>query len=565
MMISRQRWYRANQGMWWGVWIGTMILVAFALLSPSPTRGMQPSSGFAIVDSQFYQRDPEDAGEVRVCIKNTGDQALLMSQLAIRVLAEKSVGSEIPKAECECVYAKLSPPLLRPGQYGEIVAKLMERPAEGRYLTCDVFDASGTISHTTSVAEPAMWISYVGFSEELRRIFVYVENMGQQPTEARLLRVGQFDVADGAKAIHTPVPTNGKGCLIADLPSPLTEGEFVHIVVAVPADGQESKTQIVARAIRDVPVVPEFGGGDPALGLDVGRAFLETMACPAHAHGTHKEAAASFLRDYVQRFSEDPSQVIQIAVCRSRMPGAWFRFGDLPDVAAVNTCLWPPLRYKKNPERWFSPFSCVGGLAKRATEPGRFVAIIPTGPDVEEGSFLLKGLTSSEWRFLVYCAMASGAKGVQYRGCPDNNMLARDAFRQLNRELQHLKPLLLIGEPVEWATTEGSAFVAKTLLCGDEAVLIMMFDCRYFSRRKRGKFYTPSFGRTVSPVRVNVMIPAGATVESVRTPFATLDQSAWTCRDDALALTAQMLDSAQVYIASLQVRQTVRWETGQPQ
>lgn len=398
-----------------GVRIGAMGLVVMMLMPPSLAYGMQGSTAFAIVGSQFHQRDQEDAGEARICIQNTGEQSISMTQLKIRVPSQRDASPDTPLTECQCVFAKLSPPILRPGQFGEVVAKLMDRPMGGCQLTCNLSAEDGATSQAVSLAESPLWISFVGFSEDLRRVFVYVENLGSEPIESQLLCVGQYDMADRAKAIHS----------------------FF--------------------------VVMEGGNGDPRLGLEAQWPFVQTMACPAH--GSHEEAAVEFLTDYVQRFSRDPSHVIQMHLCRSDMTRAWFRFGDLPDVAVMNTCLRPLSNYDKDPQRWFCPFFCTGALAKKVTEPGRNVALIHTGPDAEdEGSFLHKELTSQEWRFLVCCAVTSGAKGVIYRGFPKDDPLVRDAFHQLNRELQHLKSFLLIAEPVEWTTAEGSSYVAKSLL-----------------------------------------------------------------------------------------------------
>ncbi len=559
--IRRQR---IAHGVWRGVRTGLMILVAGALLQPSPAPSGQTPAAFVLIGCQFHRRAPEDAGEARLCIRNTGDRTLTTAELTVRILAQKTAGSETLNAECSCVYVKLSPPQLGPNQCGEIVAKLTDPPAANCRLLCDVSCEDGTVCRAIPLAEPALWISFAGFSEDLRRVFVYLENPGQEPVNARLLTVGSFDMAGRAGAIHSPVPPGDKGCLAGDLPSPVTAGEFVHVVVGATAAGQESNVQAVIRAIRDLPIIPEFGGGNPALGLDGRRPFLEIMACPAHGHGTHEDVTAAFLRDYTQRFCDAPGQPVQIAVCRSDMPRAWFRFGDLPDVAAMNPCLRLPSFYETSPSKWFSPFSCVGDLAKKATEPGRFVAIIPAGHPEEEGPFLLQQLTAQERRFLVYCAIASGAKGVIYRGMPDNAPLNQDAFRQLNREIQHLKPLLLIGEPVEWATASANGYAARSLSCGDQAVLIMVFDCRYLSRQRDGRFYTPAFGRTASPVRINVRLPAGATVKDVRTPYASLDYDAWGYRNGVLDFTADVVNSAQVYIVTLQ-SQTAQLETGQPQ
>lgn len=538
---------------WHCVCAGMMLLFfTVAILPPSPAQGIEAATTFVVVGSQFHQSDPDDAGETRICIQNTGATSLSMAQLKVRVLAHKGDHPDAPATECACVYAKLSPPVLRPSQYGVIVATLRDRPANGCTFSCTVSAAEGAASHEVPLTEPALWISYVGFSEDLQKVFVYVENTSDEATGVELLKVGPFDVAGRARAIHLPIPPKDKGCLVCDLPSPLTTGEFIHVVVAANLGERQSKVHIVVRAIRAFPVALESGTLDPRMNLDTRLPFVQTMVCPAHAYGPHEAAAANFLQDYVQRFSQDPGQVIQMHICRSGLPEAWFRFGDLPDVAVMNTCLCPPSGYDKDRQRCFCPFFCIGDLAKRATEPGRYVALVLTGPDTQDGSFLLKGLTSQEWRFLVYCALVSGAKGISYRGLPADDALSRDAFGQLNRELQRLKPLLLIAEPVEWVTTIEDDYTARGLLCGDQAILVVVFDRRYFSRQRNRKFYTPYFGRAMTPVRVNIRIPQRIAVQEVGTPFTSLDRDSWDCQNDALNLTADMVDSVQVYVAYLQ-------------
>lgn len=542
-------------GAWRGVQTAVMgLCIATAFWPPSRVLGMVGSTAFVVASSHFHQRDPEDAGEVRICFQNTGTVPLMMAQLKVHVTAERPDRSDSVAIEQKYVYAKLSPPVLRRGQYGEILAKLQDRPMKDCHLTCTISARDGALSHVAHLAEPPLWISFVGFSEDLRRAFIYVENPGKESIEAELVKVGDFDIADETRTVRFLVPPEDKRCLIGDLPSPFSVGQFAHVVIAVKTSGRESTVHTVVRIIHAVPLIMEGGTGDPRLGLDIQRPFLQTMACPAHAHGTHEAAAVKFLDDYAQQFTESPSRAVQIAICRSDVPRAWFRFGDLPDVAAMNTCLRPPSCYDKDPQKWFCPFSCLGDLAKRATEPGRFLAIIPTGPDVEEGSFLLRGLTSQEGRFLVYCAVVSGAKGVIYRGLPASDPLSRDAFSQLNRELQQLKPLLSIAEPVEWITTETSNYTAKGLLCGDQAILVIVFDRRYFSRQRDGRFHTPSFEKAVVPVQVNGNIPKGIMVQQVTTPFAPLGRRCWDYRNGVLNLTADMIDSAQTYIVSIQPR-----------
>lgn len=475
-----------------------------------------------------------------------------MANLEVRILAREGTATGGSAEEHQCVYARLSPPVLRPGQYGEIVAKLSEAPTNDAHLRCTVSAGSGIVSQTAPLEKSALWISYVAFSEDFRRAYVYAENLGTEPARVKLLKVGDGDRPDQATPVRSVVLPGHKGCLVGDLASPVSRGAFVHVVIVEDTGERKSEVHVVTRAIRAFPVVMEHGNSEPRLAVDIQRPFTETMACPAHKHGSQEAASARFLDDYARRFSENPHQLIQMAICRSSMPEAWFRFGTLPDAAAMNPCLRPPSRYGENPQSWFCPFFCVGELAKKATEPGRYLAIIPTGPNTQEGSLLLKGLAPQEWRFLVYNAIASGAKGVIYRGQPGRDRLNRDAFRQLNRELQQLRPLLSISEPIQGCTTEHSDYAIRSLLCGDQAILIMAFDRRYFSEQRKGRFYTPPFGRAVIPVRARVKIPGGMAIQSMRTPFASLDHDCWACQDSSLSFTTEMLNSVHVYVASLQ-------------
>jgi hypothetical protein len=122
----------------------------------------------------------------------------------------------------------------------------------------------------------------------------------------------------------------------------------------------------------------------------------------------------------------------------------------------------------------------------------------------------------------------------------------------LNRELHHLKPLLSIAEPVEWFTTEVSNYAAESLLCGDQAILVIVFDSRYFSQQRDDRFYTPPFGREVIPVRINGKLPQRILIPEVRTPFASLNRDKWHFQNGVLELKADMIDSAQVYIMHIQ-------------
>ncbi len=521
-------------------------------LPPGLARAPSAPPSFVIVGSDFHTRGQEDAGEMRLCLRNTGTAPFSMAQLKVRITAGKPDSAGPADVEQKCVYARLWPPVLPPGQYGQLVAKLLDRPPSGRTLTCTL-SVEGTASCTLPASEPILWISYIGFSQNLRTIFVYLENGTDEVVQLKSLQINEDKIEDPAGAVNRLVPAKDKGCLAGRLSPGITPGQFVHVTVSARKGNQDVRLHSIVKAIDKVPLMMvESDSPTPDLGLDL-EGFTETMTCIAHAHGTHEQAAGKFLEDYVQWFHRNPHQVIQVDICRSDSPRAWFQFGSLPDVARMNPILSPPSGYdQQDHKQWFHPFLYRGHLAKKAVEPCRYLAVMPIVP--EEGLFLQKEFTPPELRFLVYCAIASGAKGLGYRGVLPDDPLNRSAFIRLNKELRQIEPLLLIGEPVDWAATTESNYAVRSLLCGNQTILVLIFDRRYFGQQRGNKFYTPAFARAVTQARVDVKIPGEVSVGQVRSLSAPLDRGAWVYREGILRFTTHGVESVQIYLVDLQSR-----------
>ncbi len=514
-------------------------------------QNLPASASFVVVGSQFHVRSRDDAGEARICVQNIGRASLSMAQLRIQIVAQRPDQVDQIGTEQKYLYARLSPPVLQAGQYGLLVAKLSDRPANGSTLACIVSALESTTSCTVPLKEVGLWISYVGFAPDLRTVFVYVENTSDETVRMESLQVGAAQAF--GEAVNRLVPPGDKGCLIDRLaPSP-APGEFAYVAVSAQAGGQDVHVHTVVRAINRIPlVVAEGGTFVPGLGLD-SAGFTETMTCIAHAHGTPEQAAGTFWEDYVQRFRQNPYQVIQMDICRYNSPWAWFHFGSLPDVARMNPILPVlPNGDREDPRHWFNAFLYRGGLARKAVEPCRYVAVLSLTP--EEDVFLPKELTPQEVRFLVYCAVASGAKGLSYRRMPADDQWNRSALARLNQELRQIEPLLLVGEPVDWATTTHDNYAVESLWCGDQALLALVFDRRYLSRQRVNRFYTPPFERAVTPVRVEMRVPRDVSVGQVRSLSAPLERGAWVCREGTLSFTVDMIDSVHVVVVDLQSR-----------
>ncbi len=510
-------------------------------------------NALVITGTEFYRRSRFDVGEIRIFLKNSGKEPVSVCRPEFtRLLDIKDDESYKSGTEVNYLYSKLSPPVLIPGRNGELLVKLLESPPDNSKFECDIYGEMEWISETiVSIKEAPVWISYVGFSEDLGKIYVYGRNNAKTPVKIKLIEVAGVSVGDNYQSINSYVQPGDKGCLVFKMPNSPILGEYVHIVISAESNGQEFQTSRIIRAVNKFPLSSGGGSFTPGLGLDSGHAFVQTMGCPAHAHGTSKEAAGKFVDDCYRRFLQDPYFLSKMWICRSGRPRAWYTFGALPDSAVINPVLLVSQQYQSGEKtcEQFCPFFWLATNAKKALEPNRFFACIPVNP--EDSVFSQGNHTPDEIKFLVYCAVSAGAKGILYRDTPSFTRLSQDKFIRLNRELRQLKPWLMVAEPVNWASTADDNFVARSLLCGDEAVLVMVFDCRYFSEKRNRKLRTPAFGKALRVVKTQVKVPEGFSVTEVQSMYAPLSTKRWQMEKDRLDFEADIIDSVQVYKAVL--------------
>ncbi|MFC1677136.1 hypothetical protein ACFL3G_08760 [Planctomycetota bacterium] len=507
-------------------------------------------SEFVITGKQYYRHNSFDTGEICIFLKNSSEESLSINQCKLYKVIENK---EQKNPEIKYLYAKLSPPELAAGNNGELLIKLNKTLPENSKVNCIIEDNTGTSLETSIlVKQVPIWIPYVGFSEELNEIYIYIENNCQKPLKVKLIEVADINVGNNYRSINNDLDANDKGCLIYKLPRPVKSGQYVNVVVSAESENKKWQTHRIVRAVKKFPLLLEKGGGNWELGLDSEEFFVtstfgskkvacvQNMICPAHQHGTYGEAAKKFLDNRHDIFLQATYLLTQMRICRSNKPRAWFKFGGLADISVMNTVLSGSVE-----DESFCPFFGLGVMAKKSAEPNRYFACIPVSP--ENILFVRSNYTPNEIKFLVYCAVAGGAKGLLYRGVPILGDFVYDTFVRLNKELQELKPLLIISEPVDWASTADDNYVAKSLLCGDEAILVFVFDRRYFSKQQRKKFYTPVFAKAAGPTKIEVKIPDRFAVSNIESQYQRLAREQWNYQQGEVDFTIQISDSVQTY------------------
>lgn len=549
-------------------------LVALVPCSPATgeVSGADNSQGLLqITGAELCCRSRFDTGEIRIFLKNTGTGAASVRECElIRLLEAGNHQTRQIEQKINHLYIKASPPVLKVRQHGELLIKLRAPAARGCRFKCRVSDHRARLCETMVLAKPApVTIPYVGFSHKLDRMYVYAHNQSKHRLNVGLLQVPAMEHGHNYLSINSDLEPDDKACLALEIPRPFTPGQHVNVGVWARYGGPECKTFTTVRAVNRFPILFKEGTMAPKLGMDSVMFFVnstrpthkyacvQTMLCPQHAHGSEKNAADKFLTTRRHLLTQNEHLLTQMWICRTRKPEAWYQFGALPDIAVINPILphsAPQQKAENQPPR-FHHFISLADHANRATQPNRYLACIDLRPIPE--LFVHKTFRSEELNFLVYCAIAGGAKGILYRGEVPADPFSREAFVRLNKQLQRWKPLLMIAEPVNWTSTANSGYQVRTLLAGDRALLVLVFDARYFSKHEKGKLYTPAFERRAEPVDISARLPKDFVVAQMQTVYRPLAKEHWDCQTARLNFTVQMTDSVQVYEAVLTHQQVV--------
>jgi hypothetical protein len=157
-------------------------------------------------------------------------------------------------------------------------------------------------------------------------------------------------------------------------------------------------------------------------------------------------------------------------------------------------------------------------------------------------------------RFMVYAALASGSRGLSYRGTFPEPREARAfaLFSRLNREVQALKPLLCKACPVEWVRCDSARIAAKALLAGEDAVVVVLLDSARLASHRQEVHGTVWPAVIREPVHIAIRIPRGVQPRRVSTLYEELPLKSWTFEGGAVECDVLVGETGQALIVELE-------------
>lgn len=551
--------------------------VLCATLASDHALAQEAAGRIEIIQAEWIPSHQYHPGGVRLWIRNgTGKE---LAEPHCRVWDGKRAGED--GGMISLFYVKLSPPILKAGEEGEIEVQF-EKPTTLPKVLVEL--AGGTEPATkfeVALVKPPVKIDAVCVGPYLRKAYVYVKNESKNAVHATAVGFGPRK----ERAFKEPVKIapGAIEVLAARISTDTEKGEFADVRVTLAPAKDGGVTTLLRRMVRvtnGFPIMAAGGSGPKALGLDTVGFYNSVKACPSDQHrsglkeirgadfmqspgpwqGSGRSVPRKFLKLRRDLFALAPHSPTHMWIARWEAPQSYFEFGGLTDVAVVvpNVTYMPMRsgpRYREVPNQ----FLASAESARQATDLTHYIAGIDTHtswPGFHD-SFEHAGPSPDELRFTVWNAISTGARGLILRG---TRRKSPDIFRLtvLKETLDEIRPIrsfLSIAHTVHMVSVDGdSPYDARTVQCGDRMMVVALLDRRVLSLGRGQKFRTPALDRTERSVELTVRIPSRSGVASVEPVGAPLDDVSWQFRDGVLRMKTTPVRSAEAWTIFLNRR-----------
>jgi hypothetical protein len=393
------------------------------------------------------------------------------------------------------IWWQVLPNPILPGCVADIVVKLAAPASET--VKVGVETSQGQRYHCSLPPTPHLFrIAFVGFSDELDELYVYLENEDCTKHKVRKLYLDTKDVTKYCSIPWDSISPGEKRCIVVRLSRQLRPGQY--IAVKVETEAESSKEEVLTRVFSFFPIASEDGYVQPDLYLDAQKFSIpysrdfpnlpaiqegnpqmayHVLSCPMHAHGSAYDSACWEIILAVDRCRMlDPFSPTYIHICRLQIEHALPLFGETADIIRFNPDVVAPA-YNKLEEKTEHRIQWLTRLGKEACAPRPIhtLAVACSDPYVY---YPPRNPAPEEIRLRVYYTISRGAKGIFYRGLETSSGL-HHVIRGVNKELQILKNLLKVSEPVSWAECSQPMVEANSLLVGQEAIILILINNDY--------------------------------------------------------------------------------------
>ena len=242
-------------------------------------------------------------------------------------------------------------------------------------------------------------------------------------------------------------------------------------------------------------------------------AFGMVMGCPAHAHGTPKQAIAKLKRILRNRSSD---LVSTIWVCRANQMHTVKRFAPLVDRVVINPFVFRSKKgLCKDDLIWPTFDHPQVNYLREVRKNGAGKALLACiNVDGEPSRFARRAASFEEVKWMAYAAIGAHFQGVVWRGdLPHLPWLGR--LKHLESLLQAQANGLGAAEPVKWVTDRDKKPISA--LCSERSLFVVLLSPEYLAQVDPHKTVVLPLTQPEVHGRLVLAPPAGTKVMSAKT------------------------------------------------
>lgn len=484
----------------------------------------------------FFDKDYQAAGYVYAYVRSSGSLPIEATSFVLKGKPLQDL-----RDTREVIWWRLLPSTLEPGMVGEIMVRLRGPLTAPCDLTVQFSDGTQVTAQVSPSPNPIR-IGTVGFTQARDTVSLVVENLDGGRRRLRQVSLDGRDItascrllAPGFLAGHSPV--------VIRLPKPLALGSY-H-VYTVRTDRGEAASCCLKTLDGWVPLgsygfttFEEFARNGCNGHNNFGRATGSQL--DEHARLGMRQVTGLWGNEVREDERDHPGL---FAYCLQDEPDcADYNFDKIPAALRVGemamemearaqkvrvgnptkpSFLTLDLTFK--PANWliYGPIADITNMdcypvshGMPASEVREAVEACRLGAGPRQMTFTFQGVMEgprdpakfeqltfprqnfpSEQRLMMYYAIGEGARGLyNYIHCTENSekRWSRgtsefpelwNEIGQVYRELEHVAPLLALAHPTRLATCSNPKLWLRTLLCGDEAALLVWTNEDYEQKR----------------------------------------------------------------------------------
>lgn len=493
---------------------------------------------------QFVEKDYRAAGYLYLYVRNGGTTPISPTRFTWNGTALDDL-----RAKHEVIWWRLLPRPLAPGVFGEVMVRLRNPLTEPGTLTVS-FDDGTRVSASISPEPNRLRVATIGFNESRDRVFLVAESLDDADRQlARVLLDGR-DVTAKCRLL-APGFIGGCSPVVLRLPKPLALGSY-HTYTLVTKAGERASACV--RTLDAFVPLGSYGYGTleeyvrngcnsyanfarSSEGLldDMARLGMRGVSmigdAPVQAYEVqHPGLYAHYLMDEpdcgdyfratelphplrigflapeIERRAQtvregNPTRPSFLTIDLTYKPANYYIYGPIADIL--------------NPDCYPLSIGADATMVREVVE----TAVLAAGP--RPVTFTFQGVMEGprdpekfaqkrfprpnfalEQRVMLYYAIGAGARGLfNYIHCTENSPTnwsrgtgefpdIWNEIGQVYRELEHVAPLLALSHPTKLARSQTNELWLRTLLCGEEAVLVVWVNDSY-QQNRLGVRYQP--------------------------------------------------------------------------